>query len=97
MRGIGVGVVDGPEASVDDVIDRFKRAEAAGFQSAWIPNIFGFDATTVSALAGRETERIEIGTAAGVTDFHAAIFPHGGDARGAMARTFEFLAELARR
>ena len=40
---------------------------------------------------------IERLASAGVTDFHAAIFPHGGDARGAMARTFEFLAELARR
>jgi alkanesulfonate monooxygenase SsuD/methylene tetrahydromethanopterin reductase-like flavin-dependent oxidoreductase (luciferase family) len=34
---------------------------------------------------------------AGVTDFHAAIFPYGQDARGGVRRTFDFIAELARR
>jgi F420-dependent oxidoreductase-like protein len=61
--GIGIGVVAGGGEPLDDVIERFVRAEEAGFQSAWIPNIFGYDALTVSALAGKRTGRIEIGTA----------------------------------
>ncbi len=61
--GIGIGVVGAGGEKLDDVIERFERAEEAGFQSAWIPNIFGYDAMTVCALAGRRTRRIEIGTA----------------------------------
>ena len=61
--GIGIGVVASGGENLDDVVEKFVRAEEAGFQSAWIPNIFGYDALTVSALAGRKTRRIEIGTA----------------------------------
>jgi alkanesulfonate monooxygenase SsuD/methylene tetrahydromethanopterin reductase-like flavin-dependent oxidoreductase (luciferase family) len=37
--------------------------EARGFASAWLVNIFEFDAIRTSAIIGRETQRIEVGTA----------------------------------
>lgn len=65
---IGVGVADsGREGGVDALLAHVKRAEQAGFQSVWLPNIFNFDALTLAALAWRETSRIELGTAVAVT------------------------------
>jgi alkanesulfonate monooxygenase SsuD/methylene tetrahydromethanopterin reductase-like flavin-dependent oxidoreductase (luciferase family) len=37
--------------------------ERDGFASGWFANIFGFDAILACALCGRETSRIELGTA----------------------------------
>jgi F420-dependent oxidoreductase-like protein len=59
---IGVGVAEEPEG-VLAMVAQIQRAEAAGFQSAWLANIFGVDAMTVAALAGAATARIELGTA----------------------------------
>lgn len=65
---IGVGVADnGREGGLEPLLAQVKRAEQAGFQSVWLPNIFNFDALTLAALAGRETRRIELGTAVAVT------------------------------
>lgn len=58
--GIGIGIT-GSEG-LDDVIRSIRRAEEAGFDAAWLPNIFGLDAMTTIAVAGRETARIELGT-----------------------------------
>ncbi len=57
---IGVG---GAGSTLDKALAEVRRAEEAGFRSVWFSNIFGHDALTVIALAGRETERIELGTA----------------------------------
>ncbi len=57
---IGIGIEVG--ANLDETLENFRRAEADGFQSAWLSNIFGFDAITLSALGARVTESIEIGT-----------------------------------
>jgi len=43
--------------------ERARSLEALGFDSLWIPHVFGFDAIMLAALVGRATERIEIGTA----------------------------------
>ncbi len=51
------------DADLQDCIARVQNLEARGFASAWIPHVFGLDAITASALAGRVTQRIEIGTA----------------------------------
>jgi len=52
-------------------------AERYGLDSCWFGQIFGHDALTLAALAGRETRRIEIGTAVAQTHsrhpFHMAI------------------------
>src|SRR4051812_35447833 len=61
--GIGVGEITGIRGDITSIIAEARRAEADGFASAWFANIFGNDAITVAALCGRETTRIELGTA----------------------------------
>jgi F420-dependent oxidoreductase-like protein len=60
-----IGLMSGatPGGTLDDVIASAKDLEQRGFASLWMANIFGLDAITVLALIGRETERIELGTA----------------------------------
>ena len=60
---IGVGVADAGRTPLDNLLGQVRSAEEAGFHSVWIPNIFGMDAMTLCALAGRETSRIELATA----------------------------------
>jgi len=54
---------DGSNPTIDDVVDNIKDLEARGFQSAWMANIFGFDAISTLSIAGRETSKIKLGTA----------------------------------
>ena len=61
--GIGIGDIAGQPATIDDLVAQAKRAEADGFASGWFANIFGMDAIMAAALCGRETSRIELGTA----------------------------------
>ncbi len=61
--GIMSTAVQNPEAGLDAVVAEAKRAEADGFHTLWAPHIMGFDAMTALAIAGRETSRIELGTA----------------------------------
>lgn len=61
--GIGIGEIGGAPATVDSIIEQCKQAEADGFSTGWFANIFGFDAIVGCALAGRETTKIELGTA----------------------------------
>ena len=60
--GIGVGAGAGEEGSIGHMIRQVQRAEESGFDSVWVANIFGVDAITFLALAGRETSRIELAT-----------------------------------
>jgi len=53
----------GDDAGVDALVERAAAAEAAGFASVWLPQVFTIDALTILALAGRETRTIELGTA----------------------------------
>jgi len=48
---------------LDDLVARARDIESRGFDTVWIPNVFGLEAVTTAAIVGRETERIEIGTA----------------------------------
>ncbi len=48
--------------SIDDVIADVRSAHEHGFPSYWVPQIFGWDALTLLAVVGRETEGIELGT-----------------------------------
>src|ERR1051325_9998334 len=61
--GIGIGEIGSQPATVDDLIAQGRRAEREGFASGWIANIFGMDAMTAALVVGRETSRIELGTA----------------------------------
>lgn len=54
---------DGGANSVDDIVALAQKAEAGGFDSLWMANIFSLDAIMTLAAAGRETHRIEVGTA----------------------------------
>ena len=57
---IGTGVdTSGP---LETVLQSIRETEEAGFHSVWIPNIFGYDAITLMALAGQVTSSVELGT-----------------------------------
>lgn len=64
-----IGVMIGPERGdsarkVARMIEDIKWAEAAGLDTAWIPQIpTDFDALIAVALMGAQTQRIELGTA----------------------------------
>jgi F420-dependent oxidoreductase-like protein len=47
----------------DDVIAQVDGLHAAGLDSAWTSQIFGYDALTLLAVVGREVPEIELGTA----------------------------------
>jgi F420-dependent oxidoreductase-like protein len=62
--GVFIGDATGARTSVDDLLTAAERAEAAGFATGWVPHIpWSLDGLTALALAGRVTERIELGTA----------------------------------
>lgn len=61
--GIMIGGAAGESPHVDDVIGRAQRAEAAGLHSAWLAHAFSHDAIGLLGMVGRETRRIELGTA----------------------------------
>ena len=49
--------------SLASLVDEIAQREEQGFASYWTPQVGTFDALTMLALAGRETSRIELGTA----------------------------------
>jgi F420-dependent oxidoreductase-like protein len=57
-----VGVFVGTQV-LDDFVGEVRSAADAGLHSAWAPQIFGLDALTALAAAGREVDGIELGTA----------------------------------
>ena len=61
--GIGVGAGTGEDGEIGALLKQFERAEAAGFDSAWMANIFGLEALTSLAVAGSQVPGIELGTA----------------------------------
>ncbi len=50
-------------SSVDEVVANVQSAADAGFERAWLANIFGVDAITAIAVAGRAVPGITLGTA----------------------------------
>ncbi|MFP6681979.1 MAG: TIGR03564 family F420-dependent LLM class oxidoreductase, partial [Gammaproteobacteria bacterium] len=61
-----IGVMLGADRvahSIEHIIDIAKRIEAAGLDNLWMANIRSHDAIMSMALAGRETNRIGVGTA----------------------------------
>jgi len=49
--------------SVDSLIEQADTARSQGFDSVWLPQIFGIDALTAIGIAGREVPDIGFGTA----------------------------------
>jgi len=60
---IGLAMGGGENETPAVLVDRIVKAEAAGFPSVWLANIFSLDALTVLALAGEKTATVELGTA----------------------------------
>lgn len=61
-----IGVMFGSSSrpvDLDQLVVRARDIESRGFATVWVPNVFGLEAVTTAALVGRETDRIEIGTA----------------------------------
>ena len=60
-----IGINDGTlnDGTLDRVIENARTAEAQGFASYWVSQIFGHDAMTTLAVVGREVPRIELGIA----------------------------------
>ena len=63
------------------LVDRARQAEADGFDSFWLPQIFGVDALSAHTLIGATVPRIELGTAVVPT------FPRHPMALAGQART----------
>lgn len=61
--GIGIGEIAGSAGTIEDLIAQAQRAEADGFASGWLANIFGLDAILAATLCARATRRLELGTA----------------------------------
>jgi 5,10-methylenetetrahydromethanopterin reductase len=61
--GLMHGATDGPAGGIDAIVEHAKRVESLGFATLWMPNIFSWDAITALSIVGRETSRIELGTA----------------------------------
>ncbi|MEY2435799.1 MAG: hypothetical protein QOF97_635 [Acidimicrobiaceae bacterium] len=58
-----IGIFGGDTgATIDDLVGHIRTAKEQGFPSFWIAQIFGFDALTALAVAGREVPDIELGT-----------------------------------
>ena len=53
----------GDPAGTGLLVERAVAAEEAGFASVWLPQVATVDALMALALAGRDTKRIELGTA----------------------------------
>jgi 5,10-methylenetetrahydromethanopterin reductase len=59
---IGIYTSAGPGASLSELLARFEQIDAAGFDTAWLGQLFDYDALTVLALAARTTRRVELGS-----------------------------------
>lgn len=60
--GLMTGATGG-DGTLDGLVARAKDLEARGFHTMWMANIMGLDAITSLAIVGRETSKIELGTA----------------------------------
>lgn len=61
--GIKIGLSSGPETTVNSLVALAQQVEAKGFDSVWMPNIFGLDAISTQAVIGHVTTTLELGTA----------------------------------
>jgi F420-dependent oxidoreductase-like protein len=61
--GLFAGTTPDTSFKLPELVAFAQDAETRGFDTLWLPNIFGMDAVGVSAILGWETQRIELGTA----------------------------------
>jgi F420-dependent oxidoreductase-like protein len=61
-----IGVMAGGSSRVvglEGLVTQARELERRGFPTIWMPHVFGLDPITAAAAIGRETDRIELGTA----------------------------------
>jgi len=61
-----IGIMSGDSGrnnTIDALVARGQEVERRGFAAMWMANIFALDAILTLAIVGRETKRIELGTA----------------------------------
>ncbi|MBK7949332.1 MAG: TIGR03564 family F420-dependent LLM class oxidoreductase [Deltaproteobacteria bacterium] len=61
-----IGIMSGDSGrnnTLDALVARGQEVERRGFAAMWMANIFALDAILTLAIVGRETKRIELGTA----------------------------------
>ncbi|MFT4613641.1 MAG: 5,10-methylenetetrahydromethanopterin reductase [Bacteroidia bacterium] len=61
--GLFAGTTAETSFSLPELVSFAQNAETRGFDSVWLPNIFGMDGVGTCAILGWETDRIELGTA----------------------------------
>ena len=61
--GLFAGITPETTFALQDLVNYARDAEARGFDSLWLPNVFGFDAVGACSIIGWETNHIELGTA----------------------------------
>jgi F420-dependent oxidoreductase-like protein len=59
---VRIGLFFDPPASIDAFVTQLTDVEQRGFASAWVSQIFSWDALTLLAVVGREVPRLELGT-----------------------------------
>jgi F420-dependent oxidoreductase-like protein len=59
---VGVFFPTKEHGPLDEMVERVRAAERAGFSSAWLPQSTGFDALTALAVIGSSVGPIELGT-----------------------------------
>ena len=57
-----IGIFGG-DGSVEALTEKARAAEADGFDSFWLPQVFSVDALVTQAVIGAQVPRIELGTA----------------------------------
>jgi 5,10-methylenetetrahydromethanopterin reductase len=73
--------------TIDELCERVARTKEMGFPSAWVPQIFGFDALTGLAVVAHEISGIDLGTAVVPT------YPRHPMALAAQARSVQQVAD----
>jgi 5,10-methylenetetrahydromethanopterin reductase len=61
--GIFAGTTPDTSFGLKGLVSFAQDLESRGFDTLWLPNIFGMDGVGACAIAGWETKRIELGTA----------------------------------
>jgi 5,10-methylenetetrahydromethanopterin reductase len=61
--GLFAGTTPETNLELKGLVDFAQDVEARGFDTLWMPNIFGMDGVGACAIVGWETQRIELGTA----------------------------------
>jgi len=61
--GLFAGTTPDTSFGLKGLVDFAKDSERRGFDTLWLPNIFGIDAVGACAIVGWETDKLELGTA----------------------------------